>query len=298
LTGEGEAVLTPAYAAPEQLSGGPVTTATDVYALGVLLYVLLTGQHPAGNGSHSYAELLKAVVETEPQRLSDVMTRNRLPGMFRGDLDTIAAKSLKKNPRDRYASVAALADDLRRYLNHEPIEARPDGWAYRTAKLVRRHRTPVALAALALFASIAGIVGTLNQARTARAQRDFALRQLSRAEAINDLNSFVLSDAAPSGKPFTVDDLLARAGHIVKQQRGGDLTTRTDLLISIGRQYTVQDEYSKARKLLEEAYQLSRGVPDVSTRGRASCGLAQTLSRTGDLSRAEALFQEGIGVLP
>jgi len=298
LTGEGGGVMTPAYAAPEQISGGPVTTATDVYALGVLLYVLLTRQHPAGAGPHSYGELLKAVVETEPQPLSQVIPRNRLPGMFRADLDTIVAKALKKNPSERYVSAAALAGDLRRYLDHEPIEARPDTFAYRAAKLVRRHRMSVALAGVAFLASIAGIVGTVNQARTARLERDLALRQLSRAEALNDLNSYVLSDAAPSGKPFTANDLLARAEGIVKRQQGPADSTRVDLLISLGRQYTVQDEYAKARVLLEEAYQLSRALPDVSTRGRASGSLAQTLSRAGEFSRAEALFQEGFNALP
>jgi serine/threonine-protein kinase len=297
-TREGEAALTPAYAAPEQLSGSPVTTATDVYALGVLLYVLLTAQHPAGTGPFSSAELVKAVVETEPRPVSHVMTRKRLPGMFPRDLDTIVAKALKKNPSERYASVAALSNDLHRYLNYEPIEARPDTLAYRTAKLVRRHRTPVALTVLALLVAITGMIATLSQSRTARMQRDFALRQLSRAEAFNDLNSYVLSDAAPSGRSFTVDDLLARAEGIIKRQHGAEESTRIGLLISIGRQYTVQDEYGKARSVLEEAYQLSRGLADASTRGRAACALAQTLSRTGEFSRANTLFQEGLSVLP
>jgi len=275
-----------------------VVTATDVYSLGVLLFVLLTGDHPVGAASRSYAELCKAVLETEPKRLSTVIPHDRLRGPFRRDLDTIVAKALKKNPGDRYASVAALADDIHRYLDHQPIEARPDTLAYRSAKFVRRHRVPFVFAVLALVASIAGIVGTLNQARIARAQRDFALRQLSRAEAINDLNSYVLSDAAPSGKLFSVNDLLARSESIVKRQRGRDDITRIDLLISIGRQYTVQDEYVKARPLLEEAYRLSRDVTDGSTRGRAACALAQTLSRSGEPLRAEALFQEGINAIP
>jgi len=315
LTREGGGALTPEYAAPEQITGGAVTTATDVYSLGVLLYQLLTGQHPAGSGPHSTADLVKAIVDTEPLRVSDVAasktadaesattnaasratTPDKLCRSLRGDLDTIVAKALKKNPQERYASVTALADDLGRYLRHEPIAARPDTLGYRAAKFVRRNRTAVTLAALAFLATVAGLVGTITQARTARAQRDFAFRQLSRAEAINDLNSFLLSDAAPSGKPFTVDDLLTRAEHIVERQPGED-TSRVELLIAIGRQYTVQDEYAKARRLLEEAYRLSRALPERSTRAVASCALAQTLSRVGETGRAEALFQEGIDTL-
>src|SRR5262249_25147806 len=110
----------------------------------------------------------------------------------------------------------------------------------------------------------------------ARVQRDFALRQLSRAEAINDLNSYVLSDAAPSGKLFSVNDLLARSESIVRRQGGRDDATRADLLISIGRQYTVQDEYARARGLLEEAYRLSRSAPAPAPGGGAACARAQT----------------------
>ncbi len=199
------AALTPEYAAPEQMTAGPITTATDVYSLGVLLYVLLSGRHPSGAARRSPAELIKALVDTEPRRLSDVVgasgdesaaaaaNRAGTPGKLRrlasGDLDTILVRALKKQPEQRYASVAALADDLRRFLRHEPIKARPDTVAYRTAKFVRRNRAAAALAGLALLASIAGIVGTVLQARTARIERDFALRQLSRAETINDLNS-------------------------------------------------------------------------------------------------------------
>ncbi|HVP50633.1 MAG TPA: serine/threonine-protein kinase [Terriglobales bacterium] len=314
LTQQAGGVLTPAYAAPEQIAGGLVTTATDVFALGVVLYVLLTGQHPAGSATRSTADLVKAIVDAEPRRLSDVVatadaegatansanratTPDKLQRVLRGDLDTIVAKALKKNPQERYASVTEFADDLRRYLKHEPIAARPDTLRYRAAKFVRRNRTVVALAALVFVASVAGIAGTLIQARTARAQRDFAFRELSRAEAINDLNNYVLSNAAPAGRPFTVSHLLEGAEHIVGRQRG-DPTTRAELLISIGRQYTVQDNYEKARRLLEEAYALSRTLPERSTRARASCALGQALSRGGDLARAEALLQEGLSDLP
>ena len=143
-------------------------------------------------------------------------TPDKLARSLRGDLDTIVAKALKKNPQERYTSIKAFADDLQRYLRYEPISARPDAIAYRAGKFVRRHRTVVALATMVVIATVAGIVGTLLLAWTARAQRDFAFRQLEHSEAVNDLNSFLLSDAAPSGKPFTVNELLERARHIVE----------------------------------------------------------------------------------
>jgi serine/threonine protein kinase/tetratricopeptide (TPR) repeat protein len=297
LTREGGVALTPHYAAPEQVTNEPVTTATDVYALGVLLYVLLTGQHPAGPGPHSPAELLKWIVETEPPRISEVVApRDKLRRLLRGDLDTIVSKALKKSPQERYANASALTDDLRRYLMHEPIRARPDTIAYRTSRFLRRNRTAVALATLGFVAAIAGLVATTAQARIARTQRDFAFSQLSRAEAISDLNQFLLSDA-PSGKPFTVEELLARAEQVVRKSVD-KVDNRVELLISIGFQYWLDDEVDKSRRVLEEAYAASRALPERSTRARASCALAIALGSGIDLPRAEALVQEGMRELP
>jgi serine/threonine protein kinase len=171
LTLEGERALTPEYAAPEQLKGETVTAATDVYASGVLLYVLLTGQHPAGAGLHTPAGLVKAILDTEPPCPSEIVaptqttaetadanakrrstTPDKLARLLCGDLDTIVAKALKKNPRERYASIKAFADDLQRYLRNEPISARPDAIAYRTGKFVRRHRNSVTAALLVTLA--------------------------------------------------------------------------------------------------------------------------------------------------
>jgi serine/threonine protein kinase len=181
LTREGAGPLTPEYAAPEQVTGGAVTTATDIYALGVLLYVLLTGQHPAGGGRRSPAELIKAIVETEAPRPSEVVKGpDKVRRSLQGDLDSIVAKALKKDPRDRYFSVTALAEDIGRYLRQQPISTRRDSLAYRTARYVRRHRTAVSLAMLACALSLAGVVGTMTQARPARGQVDFALRRMSR----------------------------------------------------------------------------------------------------------------------
>ena len=150
-------------------------TATDVYALGVLLYVLLTGQHPAGASMRSTADLVKAIVETEPDRMSSVVTAgenvpgataaatsraatpDKLQRLLRGDLDTIVAKALKKNPQERYASVTAFADDLNRYLTHEPVSARPDTIAYRARKFLRRQWMPVTALTLVILALSGGL---------------------------------------------------------------------------------------------------------------------------------------------
>jgi serine/threonine-protein kinase len=197
LTREAGSALTPQYAAPEQITGEPVTTATDVYALGVLLFVLLTGQHPAGPGPHSTAKLLKVIVETEPPRMSTIVARGgteaeliassaskrgataeRLRRRLRGDLDTIVAKALKKNPRERYASVNSMAEDLGRYLRHEPIRARPDAMAYRAAKFLRRYWLPVSAAALVIASLSAGLY-TASHERAIAERRFSQLRQLS-----------------------------------------------------------------------------------------------------------------------
>jgi len=317
LTVEGGGAMTLEYAAPEQLLGEAITTATDVYALGVLLYVLLTGQHPAGLGPHAPADMVKAIVDRESPHMSDVVTsaaaqgeltiRNaaergtnpdKLCRLLRGDLDTIVTKALKKNPAERYDSVAALADDLRRYLASEPIRVRPDSFSYRTAKFVRRHSKAVTLAGLAIAATLSGLIGTLVQARNARLERDFALRQLARAQNTIEFNEFLLSDAAPSGKPFTVNELLERAEDTLASQSAGDQISRVELLAAIGDQYSTQDEPAKARHVLEQAHDLSRTINDSSARAEASCSLAGALARDGELTRAEALIQEGLRALP
>jgi serine/threonine-protein kinase len=238
LTRYGESPLTPQYAAPEQVTGAPVTTATDVYGLGVLFYLLLSGQHPAGSGVHSPAALFRAIIETEAPRLSAVAnstaadirtaaaanrgtTPDKLVRLLRGDLDTIAAKALKKNPEERYSSVTAFADDLARYLKQEPISARPDTFAYRTVKFVRRNRTAVALAALVVIATLAGLAGTLLQTRIARQQRDVAYRERDRANRITGFmtNMFKVSDPSQArGKSITAREILDKR-HSRSRQR-------------------------------------------------------------------------------
>ena len=178
LTREGDVAMTPRFATPEQLTGGTVSTATDIYGLGVLLYLLLTSQHPAESSVRSPAELMKAIVEQEPRRASSVATDSRVRRSLRGDLDTILAKALRKDPNERYVSATAFADDLKRYLSHEPISARPDRMTYLAMKFVRRNRWPVAAAA-ALFVVLAGSLYVVNRERVVAENRFRQLRQLT-----------------------------------------------------------------------------------------------------------------------
>lgn len=216
LTLEGMKAMTPEYAAPEQLKGEAITAATDVYASGVLLYVLLTGYHPAGAGPRTPAVLLKAVLETEPPRPSEMVagvqtkeetpaanaakratTPEKLARMLRGDLDTIVAKALKKEPQDRYSSIKAFADDLRRYLRNEPIGARPDAIFYRASKFVRRNKSSVVAALLITLPLIGTAIFTWFFPRRPEPLPQFNQRKLT----ANAQDSPVLNAAiSPDGK--------------------------------------------------------------------------------------------------
>ena len=316
LTRVGAWALTPEYAAPEQVTGAPVSTATDVYALGVMLYELLSGRHPVAVPVHAPLDLVRAVVDTVPRPMAEGVgtgaaagasgdiagtrgtTAERLKATLSGDLDTIVSKAMKKDPTERYPSVASLAEDLRRYLRHDPIAARPDSAAYRARKFVRRNRAGVALAGLAALAVLGGVVAALYQARAAREERDYAIRQLTRAEALNDLNRFLLSGAAPLGRPLEVDELLQRAEQIARRQSAGGVEARVDLLLSVGDQYTTLDESDQARGVLELAYADAHATHDASLRARTACGLAGALAKGGGLPRAKQLAAAGLAELP
>ena len=238
------------YAAPEQLQGADVTTATDVYALGVLLYVLLGGTHPTPG--ITTLDQMRAVIEVEPKRLSDAVLRNaavgspadklRLARALRGDLDNIVARALKKAPTERYANAAQLADDLRRYLNDEPVAARPDAVPYVLAKFVRRHRIGVAAGAVVASALAVGIGVALVEANEAKHQRVQAegliefmlgdlrkkLQPVGRLDALDAVGSQALAYyAAQDAGGLDADSLgrRARALHLIGEiaERRGSL---------------------------------------------------------------------------
>ena len=205
--------MTPEYASPEQLRGEPITTASDVYSLGVLLYRLLTGHRPYALENRSIEEVVDQVRTHEPRRPSTVIrveeasvtadavgaarsTRpERLERQLAGDLDNILLMALRKEPERRYCSVDRFAGDLRRHLEGHPVTARPDTIRYRTGKFIRRNRTAVVAAALVVLSLVAGIIGTSWQAHVAEQHRRRAEKRFSEVRGLANAVLFDLHDA-------------------------------------------------------------------------------------------------------
>src|SRR6266853_795830 len=166
--------LTPEYASPEQIRGETITTSSDVYSLGVLLYGLLTGKKPYRLASRTPAEMERAIC-AEPERPSVAV--GSMPGRrLRGDLDNIVLMAMRQEPQRRYASVEQFSEDIRRHLEGLPVIARPDTAGYRAAKFIARHKAGVAAAALLVLTLMAGVVATAWQARVARLETTKAQR--------------------------------------------------------------------------------------------------------------------------
>jgi serine/threonine protein kinase/tetratricopeptide (TPR) repeat protein len=289
--------LTPGYAPPEQVRGEPLSAAADVYSLGVLLHVLVAGRHPFGASTSTLTQLVRAgLTEDAPSastQVVDAIEQRRV----RGDLDAIIARALDRDAARRYPMAADLAAELRRFLGNFPIRARRPTRMYVAQKFAQRHWGGVLGTLLTLIVLISAVAITTSQMIEARHQRDFARRQLARADSMNELMSYVLTDAAPAGKPFTVNELLARAAHVLDRQRTND-ADRASLLTSIGRQYETQDEDNAALKYLGDAYQMSRSIADPSVRARAACAFGGSLAKNDKSARPEALFAEGLKELP
>ncbi|HEY1399594.1 serine/threonine-protein kinase [Roseateles sp.] len=274
LTQRAGSAFTPQYAAPEQVQQADVTTATDVYALGVLLYQMLGGRHPTADDTQTHLDRLRAVVELVPKRLSDVARDQldpviaRQAKLLRGDLDTIVGKALKKKPSDRYANAESMAVDLRHWLAHEPITARPDTRFYVLGRFVRRHRWSVAASSLAVLAMVSLTGVSVLQAR--RAERAEHQAQERRQQA-DDLLSYMLGEFAdklrPVGRLELLDSVGSKALTYLAQDDNAtpaERLQRAKALTVIGEVRVSKRSLKEAQEPLEAARKLLDGPPPTS----------------------------------
>jgi serine/threonine-protein kinase len=279
-----EAALTPEYAAPEQLMGDMPSAATDVYQLGMLLYVLLTGRHHLGH-SASRAERIKAALESRVPLASSVAgaaTRTEL----RGDLDAILAMALQTEPGSRYATAAAFRDDLVRYLNREPVNARHGTPIYHARRFVARHRLVVSFCAAAVVALCAALAFALTQAHVATTERDRAISLSSRNAAVTDFLGMLITEAAEADKPVTVKDMLGRSEQLALADASGSRENRAAVLAMIADRYSALGNDGRAAWLLKSALSLTEASPDKALRARLICANALADSNGGHIAAA------------
>ena len=310
LTQTGAAPHTPAYAAPEQVRGEEVTTATDVYALGVLLYELLTGVRPYQLESRRREAVEQAILHAEPTQPSTaVLTQpgadpttvaaarasepTRLRRRLRGDLDRIVLKALRKEPERRYDGAAALGRDVARHLDGLPIEARPESVGYRIGKFVRRHRGGVALAALAVLGLMGGLGAALWQASVASDQRDRAEAEARKAEEVTAFVTSLFGEADPNearGETPTVLEALGLGAERARTELAGEPDVQAAVLATIGRVYRELGDLDQADSLLTEAGAIG-GLGDVA-RADVLEDLGILRQAQGEYAATDSLYQE------
>ena len=289
-------LMTPEFASPEQVRGENMTTASDVYSLGVILYELLTGQRPYRIKGRSPTEIARTITEQEPTRPSTALARGDgsskfhvpNPKTLRGDLDNIVLKAIRKEPARRYASVGQFSEDVRRYLNGLPVIARKGTFTYRASKFTARNRIAVSAAGLVLIAIIAGLIAALWQAENARRQRDLAQHERSKAERINAFLRRMLSFSNQSitsvwpvaqRRDVTVNDMLDQITPQVEAELSHEPEVRAQVLGTIGSAYASQGQYEAAEKNLRAALAVQ-----TATTGEFSANAAATMVELGVLS--------------
>jgi serine/threonine protein kinase/Tfp pilus assembly protein PilF len=313
--------MTPEYASPEQVRGETITTASDVYSLGVLLYGLLTGHRPYRAAPRDPQGLARAICETDPPRPSSIVGRveeiersdgslsavtpesisrvrdgdeRLLRRKLAGDLDTIVLKAMQKDPQRRYTSVDQLANDLGRHLQGLPVVARKDTVGYRTRKFVGRHRVGVGIAALFLLL----IVGFSLWVTVLWQQ---AVRERQRAQTVSGFLEDLFSVPNPSeshGETVTAREVLDRGVQNIDVELGTQPELHADLLETMGRAYLSLGLYDKARPLLERALDLNRKIygPKDLVVAQNLHNLAGVLYDLGKRKDAEPLIREAVTI--
>ena len=281
--------LTPGYASPEQLLNQPITTASDVYSLGIVLFELLAGRRPwsTRDEAQTAAELIRRTLEEDAPRLSDLDS----------DLDNIVAMALRRNPAERYRTAELLAQDLRRYLAHEPVHARPRSLGYLAGKFVQRNRVAVISACAVAIALIAAGSFSFWQMIRANEQRRLAEDQASSAEFARDFAEFVLTDAGATGRPFTTSELLLRAEQALQAYGSPDSPMAIEQVLKLGMLFARLGQYRKALELFEKAHARAIAGNYAELRWQSACELGRMHAYAGRLQRSGELLDTAIAEL-
>ncbi|HEV3409601.1 MAG TPA: protein kinase, partial [Chthoniobacterales bacterium] len=312
-TAPGLRAMTPDYASPEQMKGEKITTASDVYSLGVLLYEVLSGQKPYRVKTRTTEEISRAVTEQEPQRPSTAAATDG--SALRGDLDNIVLKALRKEPERRYSSVEGLAEDLRRYQEGRPVLARPRTFTYRSSKFIRRNKVAVLAATLVLLAILGGLIATEQQARIARAERAKAEKRFN---DVRDLANSDLFDVYPEienleGSLKAREKIVQNALNYLdslSKEAGGDLALQSELATayekvgdvqgalntsSLGKIKAGLDSYAKAAVLRKAV--VAELPNDLAAKKQLANNIyvtARTLWNDSQTAEAEEAFEEAL----
>ncbi len=294
LTLADERVLTPDYAAPEQILGLPVTTATDVYALGLLLYELLTGQQAQTLRGLGWADMARVCGDESP------LPSRAVPGLtmhvglgvrrdlLRGDLDAIVLKALRKEPEQRYASVLALAEDIERYQNGHPVAARVGSTRYRWSRFLQRNRLAVAASASVLLALMLGLGAALWQARVARLQ----------AQRSDQVRGFLvqmfrsIDQNASAGHEVTARELLDAGATRLEHDLTGQPDVQAELFATLGGLYLKLGRFQPAAEMLAKSLGILRALPNPNT-----MILARTLLDSAEAQGAIGQFADSAGLI-
>jgi len=322
-------VMTPDYASPEQVRGEQVTTATDIYSLGVLLYELLSGERPYKLKNRRAEEFARIICDSEPEKPSTAIvkaesasqlkepsakanTRSVLHSihnakLLRGDLDNIVLMAMRKEPVRRYSSVAQFMDDINRHLVGLPVIARQDTVRYRASKFVQRNKVGVAAACLIAVTLMGGVVATLwqsriasRQAREAAAQRDQARIERAKAERVNEFLQAMLSSADPMkrGSNVKVADLLTEAERRADVDLASQPEMQAEIRRTIGNTYVglgLLSEGERSLRLALDAHQRLFGMEHQET-AKTIYDLGQLMRAKGDFDQAEKSFSEALAI--